>query len=150
VKRRAVLAAATATLAIPMGLAAAGTNSAATPWEFDAAALDGDTPPTMLDARASRSAPANRSPPATRSDARAALQAPRVQAPPPDPTCTCRSPPRPGRAAQALLLGLWRGWPVPTIAALRTDGCTYARIPPAPVWPAPIPPDLPLPWSGRA
>jgi murein DD-endopeptidase MepM/ murein hydrolase activator NlpD len=47
------------------------------------------------------------------------------------------------RCPQALLLGLWRGWPVPTIAALRTDGCTYTRVLPAPVWPAPIPPDLP-------
>jgi murein DD-endopeptidase MepM/ murein hydrolase activator NlpD len=49
------------------------------------------------------------------------------------------------RCPQALLLGLWRGWPVPTIAGLRTAGCTYTGTPPAPVSPVPVPPDLPVP-----
>ena len=49
------------------------------------------------------------------------------------------------RCPQALLLGLWRGWPVPTIAALSTSGCTYTGISPAPQSPVPIPPDLPIP-----
>jgi murein DD-endopeptidase MepM/ murein hydrolase activator NlpD len=49
------------------------------------------------------------------------------------------------RCPQALLLGLWRGWPVPTIAALRTHGCTYDGNPPPPQWPVPIPPELPIP-----
>ncbi len=49
------------------------------------------------------------------------------------------------RCPQAVLLGLWRGWPVPTIAGLRTAGCTYSDVPPAPVWPVPVPPDLPIP-----
>lgn len=49
------------------------------------------------------------------------------------------------RCPQAILLGLWRQWPVPTINALRTAGCTYDNIPPAPQSPAPIPPDLPIP-----
>lgn len=47
------------------------------------------------------------------------------------------------RCPQALLLGLWRGWPVPTIAGLATSGCTYTGIPPLPQSPVPIPPDLP-------
>ena len=49
------------------------------------------------------------------------------------------------RCPQALLLGLWRGWPVPTISGLRTSGCTYSRLPPIPVSPVPVPPDLPVP-----
>ena len=49
------------------------------------------------------------------------------------------------RCPQALLLGLWRDWPVPTIAALRTSGCTYAGVAPPPRSPVPIPPDLPVP-----
>jgi hypothetical protein len=49
------------------------------------------------------------------------------------------------RCPQALLLGLWRGWPVPTISRLRTSGCTYSGIPPAAQSPIPTPPDLPLP-----
>ena len=49
------------------------------------------------------------------------------------------------RCPQALLLGLWRGWPVPTIAGLRTSGCTYTVTPPASVSPVPVPPDLPVP-----
>lgn len=49
------------------------------------------------------------------------------------------------RCPQALLLGLWRGWPVPTIAGLRTDGCTYTGTPPSPVRPVPVPVDLPIP-----
>ena len=49
------------------------------------------------------------------------------------------------RCPQALLLGLWRTWPVPTINALRTSGCTYSIAPPAPQTPVPIPPDLPIP-----
>jgi hypothetical protein len=49
------------------------------------------------------------------------------------------------RCPQALLLGLWRGWPVPTISGLRTSGCTYSGTPPAPVSPVPLPPDLPVP-----
>jgi peptidoglycan LD-endopeptidase LytH len=49
------------------------------------------------------------------------------------------------RCPQALLLGLWRGWPVPTIAALRTTGCTYTGTAPPPQSPVPIPPDLPIP-----
>jgi DNA repair protein RadC len=50
------------------------------------------------------------------------------------------------RCPQALLLGLWRGWPVPTIAGLRTSGCTYTYtgIAPPPQSPVPIPPDLPV------
>ncbi|WP_370327134.1 peptidoglycan DD-metalloendopeptidase family protein [Euzebya sp.] len=49
------------------------------------------------------------------------------------------------RCPQALLLGLWRGWPVPTIAALRTSGCTYTSVAPPPQSPVPVPPDLPIP-----
>ena len=49
------------------------------------------------------------------------------------------------RCPQALLLGLWRGWPVPTIAGLRTSGCTYTSAAPPPRSPVPIPPDLPAP-----
>ena len=41
--------------------------------------------------------------------------------------------------------GLWRGWPVPTIAGLRTSGCTYDGSAPAEQSPVPIPPDLPIP-----
>ena len=52
------------------------------------------------------------------------------------------------RCPQALLLGLWRGWPVPTISGLRTSGCTYNGRPPAPVSPVPVPPDLPVPKVG--
>ena len=48
------------------------------------------------------------------------------------------------RCPQALLLGLWRGWPVPTIAGLRTSGCSYTRVAPTPQSPVPIPPDLPV------
>ena len=49
------------------------------------------------------------------------------------------------RCPQALLLGLWRGWPVPTIAGLRTAGCTYNSGAPLPQSPVPVPPDLPVP-----
>ena len=49
------------------------------------------------------------------------------------------------RCPQALLLGLWRGWPVPTITGLRTSGCTYTDVAPPPHSPVPIPPDLPIP-----
>jgi murein DD-endopeptidase MepM/ murein hydrolase activator NlpD len=49
------------------------------------------------------------------------------------------------RCPQALLLGLWRGWPVPNIAGLRTVGCTYTGAAPPPQSPVPIPPDLPIP-----
>jgi murein DD-endopeptidase MepM/ murein hydrolase activator NlpD len=49
------------------------------------------------------------------------------------------------RCPQALLLGLWRGWPVPTISGLRTSGCTYSGVPPTPLSPVPLPPDLPVP-----
>jgi len=49
------------------------------------------------------------------------------------------------RCPQALLLGLWRRWPVPTISALRTADCTYDGVPPPPQSPVPVPPDLPLP-----
>ena len=49
------------------------------------------------------------------------------------------------RCPQALLLGLWRGWPVPSIAGLRTAGCTYTSIAPLPETPVPIPADLPIP-----
>jgi murein DD-endopeptidase MepM/ murein hydrolase activator NlpD len=49
------------------------------------------------------------------------------------------------RCPQALLLGLWRDWPVPTIAGLRTSGCTYTGVAPAPQSPVPIPPELPVP-----
>jgi hypothetical protein len=49
------------------------------------------------------------------------------------------------RCPQALLYGLWRGWPVPTIAGLRTTGCTYTAVAPPPQSPVPVPPDLPLP-----
>lgn len=49
------------------------------------------------------------------------------------------------RCPQAVLLGLWRGWPVPTIATLRTSGCTYAGAPSLPQSPVPVPPDLPIP-----
>jgi murein DD-endopeptidase MepM/ murein hydrolase activator NlpD len=49
------------------------------------------------------------------------------------------------RCPQALLLGLWRGWPVPTISGLRTAGCTYSGAAPAPQSPVPVPPDLPIP-----
>ncbi|MDP9021372.1 MAG: peptidoglycan DD-metalloendopeptidase family protein [Actinomycetota bacterium] len=49
------------------------------------------------------------------------------------------------RCPQAMLLGLWRGWPVPTISALRTSGCTYTGNPPPPATPVPVPPDLPIP-----
>jgi peptidoglycan LD-endopeptidase LytH len=47
------------------------------------------------------------------------------------------------RCPQALLLGLWRGWPVPTISGLRTTGCTYNSRAPTPESPVPLPPDLP-------
>jgi peptidoglycan LD-endopeptidase LytH len=49
------------------------------------------------------------------------------------------------RCPQALLLGLWRGWPVPTISGLRMSGCTHSGVPPAPQSPVAIPPDLPFP-----
>lgn len=49
------------------------------------------------------------------------------------------------RCPQALLLGLWRGWPVPAIESLRTNGCTYTGPNPPPQSPVPIPPDLPIP-----
>lgn len=49
------------------------------------------------------------------------------------------------RCPQALLLGLWRGWPVPTINGLRTSGCTYTGSAPPPRSPVPVPPDLPIP-----
>ena len=52
------------------------------------------------------------------------------------------------RCPQALLLGLWRGWPVPTISALRTSGCTYHGTAPAPESPVEVPPDLPVPPGG--
>lgn len=49
------------------------------------------------------------------------------------------------RCPQALLLALWRGWPVPGLATLRTSGCAYTGGPPAAQSPVPIPPDLPVP-----
>ena len=49
------------------------------------------------------------------------------------------------RCPQALLLGLWRDWPVPTIAGLSTSGCTYMGVAPPSRSPVPIPPDLPVP-----
>jgi murein DD-endopeptidase MepM/ murein hydrolase activator NlpD len=52
------------------------------------------------------------------------------------------------RCPQALLLGLWRDWPIPTIAGLRTTGCTYTGVPPPPQSPVPNPPDLPIPPAG--
>ena len=49
------------------------------------------------------------------------------------------------RCPQALLLGLWREWPVPTIAGLKASGCTYSGTAPSPSFPVPVPPDLPIP-----
>ena len=49
------------------------------------------------------------------------------------------------RCPQAILLGLWRGWPVPDPINLRRSGCTYSGVAPAEQRPAPIPPDLPIP-----
>ncbi len=50
------------------------------------------------------------------------------------------------RCPQALLLGLWRAWPVPSLTGLAT-GCTYTGRAPTPTLPVPIPPDLPIPTS---
>ncbi len=49
------------------------------------------------------------------------------------------------RCPQALLLRLWRGWPVSNVAGLRTSGCTYNGVAPSPSFPVPVPPDLPIP-----